>query len=31
VRGPGFHVLARKHGAEKPHLAAFMGWLAATA
>jgi LysR family transcriptional regulator, glycine cleavage system transcriptional activator len=30
VRGPGFHVLAREHGAEKPHLEAFDEWLAAT-
>jgi LysR family transcriptional regulator, glycine cleavage system transcriptional activator len=27
LRGPGFHVLARESGPDKPHLAAFMDWL----
>jgi LysR family transcriptional regulator, glycine cleavage system transcriptional activator len=31
VRGPGFHVLVREFGADKPHLAAFAEWLHATA
>ena len=31
VRGPGFHVLSREFGSEKPHLAMFSEWLHASA